>query len=247
MSKLPRDTTVPKSQKRRDAWPTHAQVVYLQRLSAETSNRRWLEVGCGRRFVPSWMPGYQSLGRAMIRDASHAVGLDPCPQSLSDNDGFEHKVCCGVESMPFEDASFDLVTANMVAEHLAAPGDALREIHRVLSIDGRFIFHTPNYAYPLTRLSSWLPDRLKIAAAKRLEKREAPDVFPTFYRLNQVKRIRRLGEAAGFSHVQVDAIDSVPMLWAAPRLSHIECSMMHLLNGLGFRNLRANLIVTMRK
>lgn len=232
---------------KRTMWPTHAQVVYLERLSAETANRRWLEIGCGRVFIPAWMPQHQRLGRVMIQQARHAVGLDPFEDSLQQNDWFENKVCAFVEAMPFEDASFDLVSANMVAEHLEKPQAALREIYRVLAPGGKLIFHTPNFAYPLTRLSAWLPDRVKVAAARRLESRAAPDVFPTHYRLNRVDDIERLASLAGFRCVEIEPIDSVPMLWAVPDLAKIERAMARTLERFGLTGMRANLIVTMTR
>lgn len=48
-----------------------------------------------------------------------------------------------IESMPFEDRSFDLVIANHVLEHVADDNRALAEIHRVLRPGGGAILQTP--------------------------------------------------------------------------------------------------------
>lgn len=49
-----------------------------------------------------------------------------------------------VYNLDFPDASFDCVTFKEVIEHLCRPVDALREINRVLRIDGYLVLTTPN-------------------------------------------------------------------------------------------------------
>jgi ubiquinone/menaquinone biosynthesis C-methylase UbiE len=49
--------------------------------------------------------------------------------------------------LPFRNGAFDLVTANMVVEHVDDCPAFLDDIFRVLAPGGRFIFHTPNYYY----------------------------------------------------------------------------------------------------
>jgi len=49
-----------------------------------------------------------------------------------------------VENLPYPDASFDLVTATEVIEHLEHYRRTLREIHRVLKPGGYCILSTPN-------------------------------------------------------------------------------------------------------
>ena len=49
-----------------------------------------------------------------------------------------------IESLPFADASFDLVTCTEVIEHLEHYRQTLREMHRVLKPAGRLVVTTPN-------------------------------------------------------------------------------------------------------
>jgi SAM-dependent methyltransferase len=48
------------------------------------------------------------------------------------------------QGLPYEDASFDVVTATEVIEHLEHDRDVLREIHRVTKPGGLVILTTPN-------------------------------------------------------------------------------------------------------
>jgi SAM-dependent methyltransferase len=56
------------------------------------------------------------------------------------------------EKTPFEDASFDLVLAVEIIEHLEAPRGFLREIHRILKPGGLVIVTTPNISSLPSRL-----------------------------------------------------------------------------------------------
>ncbi len=49
-----------------------------------------------------------------------------------------------IQGLPFEDASFDLVTCTEVIEHLEHYRETLREMHRVLKPGGTLVLSTPN-------------------------------------------------------------------------------------------------------
>ena len=51
-----------------------------------------------------------------------------------------------VDRLPFDDASFDVVTMLAVLEHLSRPDAMLREIRRVLRPDGRLVLTVPSKA-----------------------------------------------------------------------------------------------------
>jgi len=61
-------------------------------------------------------------------------GLEHPPWSWSVVDGDAHQ-------LPFDDASFDTVTASFTFCSVARPADALLEVRRVLRPGGRFLFH----------------------------------------------------------------------------------------------------------
>ena len=50
------------------------------------------------------------------------------------------------DKLPFENESFDLITANSLIEHINNPSNLLRETKRVLKKDGFFIIVTPDWS-----------------------------------------------------------------------------------------------------
>ncbi len=70
--------------------------------------------------------------------------LDLCPQvvvRLNDEGGFASMG--EITALPFDDHSFDLVTAFDVIEHVEDDGQVFRELTRVLKPEGRLLFSVP--------------------------------------------------------------------------------------------------------
>jgi ubiquinone/menaquinone biosynthesis C-methylase UbiE len=76
-----------------------------------------------------------------------------------------------IQRLPFKDACFDLVTTNVVVEHVSDPGALLAEVHRVLKPRSLFLFHTPNFWSYCTLLAAIIPNRIKIRLAGFLQAR----------------------------------------------------------------------------
>jgi SAM-dependent methyltransferase len=104
--------------------------------------KRVLDAGCGA--------GYGSA--ELARSAEHVVGMDRAPEAIEfaranypgDNLSFEEGSC---EALPHADASFELVVAFEVIEHLEDWRGFLREAHRVLAPNGQLVVSTPNKLY----------------------------------------------------------------------------------------------------
>lgn len=172
----------------RSGWrpsPTIYRELVAERLTPEA---RVLDVGCGRSELLS-----DELARAR-----RAVGIDPDVASLAKNDVLAHRIAATAERLPFDRASFDLVTMAWVVEHLERPVRVSREINRVLDAGGRVAFVTPN----AWNYNAWLiravPNALHPVLTWRLYGREAGDTFPTRYRLNTPGLIDRTLRRIGF-------------------------------------------------
>ena len=208
------------------------------------SSTRWLDVGCGHRAIDSWR-GEQEA--ALVRRAAACVGVDPYVPSLRQHRSFTRLVGGTVSSLPFPDGSFDLVTANMVVEHLDAPQVQFREVARVLSAGGRFVFFTPNRDGYTVRMVRLVPEGLRPRLARWLHGRHAEDVFPTHYRANTERDVRALAAAAGLEMVEMHCLLSFAFFGVVPPLAALELALMRLLMRPSLAAWRPHLLAVLRK
>ncbi len=97
---------------------------------------RLLEVGCGTGLLMSRLRDHEG----------DLLGVDPSPGMLAHaRDRRLDVVQAGAESLPFEDASFDLVYSFKVLPHVEAIGKAMSECTRVLRTGGTALleFYNP--------------------------------------------------------------------------------------------------------
>jgi 2-polyprenyl-3-methyl-5-hydroxy-6-metoxy-1,4-benzoquinol methylase len=151
---------------------------------------RWLDVGCGRQVVPDWAMPF-TRQQELVSSVEMLVGMD-IDDALYEHPLLTYRVKGLGDPMPFRSGSFDLVTANMVIEHVQHPHQFLMEIQRILQPGGRFIFHTPNFHNVVVCIGHFVPDSIKQKLIWVLEKRRAEDIFPTRFELNTVARIRKV-------------------------------------------------------
>jgi len=176
---------------------THPQVYYGRALQRYvTPGIRWLDVGCGYQILPEWALA-EDAQRELVASVASLTGIDVDPR-IAEHPLLTYRVSALGGALPFRDQSFDLITANMVIEHIRQPEKFLADMYRVLRSGGRLLFHTPNFLFWMTFVSYFTPDAIKKPIVWRLERRHADDVFPTHYTLNTPWRIERLARAAGF-------------------------------------------------
>ena len=91
-----------------------------------------LDVGCGPASITADLAERVTPGRVVALDAASGA-LEAARATLRDRGLSEQvEVTCGdVMALPFEDASFDVVHAHQVLQHLADPVGALAEMRRV--------------------------------------------------------------------------------------------------------------------
>ena len=91
-----------------------------------------LDVGCGPASITADLAERVAPGRVVGLDAA-AGALEAARATLSER-GLSEQVeltCGDIMALPFEDASFDVVHAHQVLQHLADPVGALAEMRRV--------------------------------------------------------------------------------------------------------------------
>lgn len=166
-----------------------------------------LDLGAGRG---AWAGTFDDFRRSLVTlkgKCRRVVGVDPDPAVLANPTLDEAHVAAPGAPLPLPDASVDLIVAYAVLEHVAEHERFAAEIGRVLRPGGWFCAWTPNrwgYVGVGARL---VPSALHARLLPRVsphDRRREQDVFPTVYRMNTRRRIRRLFPAAAYedcSHV----------------------------------------------
>lgn len=161
----------------------YSQYLYTNVLESHLSpNIKWLDLGCGHQILSLWRSQREKhlVGNCKML----VVGLDYDLHSLKKHKTIVLRVRGDISKLPFKASAFDLVTSNMVVEHLDSPEIQFKEINRILKPGGTFLFHTPNALSYTTIMSRLVPKKLKDKLVYILEGRKEEDVFDTYYRAN---------------------------------------------------------------
>ena len=123
-----------------DLWNEHfARYLFAARLARR---KRVLDIGCGT--------GYGAAELARV--AASVTGFDSSPEAIALACSAYplpnlHFLVASANAIPFQDASFRLITCFEVIEHLADWRTLLQEAQRLLARGGQFIVSTPNKLY----------------------------------------------------------------------------------------------------
>ena len=178
----------------------HATARFQRWIAARvTPASRVLDLGCGRGGV------VERLGTT-----GEWSGCDPDWCSLK-----EHRTTglwrsqAFSERLPFADATFDIVIASWVLEHLPQPVKTWGEIARVLRPGGRFFFLTPNRRHLIPHLGAWLARirTLQAPLVTAIYRRAAADTFPVYYQANTFAALEYLGVETSLRLVQMEWVD----------------------------------------
>ncbi len=175
---------------------------------------RWVASTCepGARVLNVGAGADVSGGLAPLRQrVPYLVGVDP-DRSVLDNPWLSERHQMTVEEFAIgRSAEFDAIIAVYVLEHVVDPVAFAEACARLLRPGGSFFALTLNITqyfgaatWAMSRLhrSDWLLERLKGDALVHEHH------FPTVYRFNSIRRVRRTCEAAGFSSLELRCYDA---------------------------------------
>ncbi len=214
-----------------------------------TKDVKWLDAGSGWRILGEDLDNIED---ELVASAATVVGTDLTLDSLAKHRNIRLRVCASLESLPFAGGSFDLVTCNMVVEHLPDPLSSFRELTRILSPHGVLILHTPNtlsYLVFLNRtVAKLLPRSLVLRVIQATENRQERDVFPTFYRANSMRKLRQLGRELGLVELSSRVLTAPqPVCRFFAPVALMELLLMRATMSRPFRSFGATLLVAFRK
>ena len=172
-----------------------------QLLKHIDTGTRCLDFGAGRGNVKQM--NFKGI-------AGFVAGIDP-EHAVFDNPYLDDAALLDLRTgmIPYPDASFDVVFADNVMEHVVEPTVMLSEIRRVLKAGGRFLAKTPNKWHYMPIIARLTPTGFH-RFYNRLRGREVIDTFPTQYRCNTATDVRAHAAASGLAVRRIEFIEGRP-------------------------------------
>lgn len=155
-----------------------------------------LDFGAGRGlWATEPLPALHKRLRAFHERVAAVHGVDVDPVVLDNPTLASAQVITPGEALSFPDATFDLVLADHVLEHVAAQDaeGVAAELLRVLKPGGWLAARTPNKWGVIGLGARAVPNELHTRVLRRLQpSRKAEDVFPVRYSMNTRRQLARL-------------------------------------------------------
>jgi len=158
-----------------------------------------LDAGCGRTTP---------VLRKYIGRASSLIGVE-----LVDPTDVPPEITylqSSLTKIPIPNSSVDIIISRSVFEHLDDPSSVYVEFERILKPGGHVIFLTANVWDYATIAARIVPNKLHGRIVSFIEGRAEEDVFPTQYKTNSQRAIRRLCAASGLSLVESKYLSQYP-------------------------------------
>ncbi|WP_431285417.1 class I SAM-dependent methyltransferase [Humitalea sp. 24SJ18S-53] len=173
-----------------------------------------LEIGCGRTAPVLF---------AMKGQAARLIGIDVVDFTVADP-ALELWRSDVTAMTQIADGSVNLAFSRSVMEHIDDVTRAYAEISRVLAPGGTYTFLTPNFWDYASLIAAVVPNALHGRIVRATEGRDEDDVFPTHYKSNTGRAIRRLASTAGLSVERLDYLNQYPAYFRfSPALFHLGC------------------------
>ncbi len=223
----------------------YSQTIYEDVLKENINkNCNWLDLGCGHSILPSWRYNQET---ELVKNAKFLVGLDYDFLSLKKHKTIKSRIRGDITNLPFADNTFDLITSNMVFEHLIEPLTQLSEMYRILKPRGVLLFHTPNLLGYTTILARIVPEIIKDKIIYFLQQRKEKDVFLAYYRINSRRKISKIAQKTGFIVDEIKLIVSSANLVMIPPLVIFELIYIRILMTKRLKAFRTNIIAKLEK
>jgi SAM-dependent methyltransferase len=187
---------------------------------------------------------YRKSLRDLRGEGRRIIGADVDPVVCS-NPWMDESIVIDVASpLPFQNGTFDLILSDSTFEHVEDESWIAAELDRTLKAGGWICARTPNrYGY-VAMANRIMPGRLGNSLVRSAQpERKSQDIFPALYRMNTMRKLRRLFPTSRYDHMTF-AFDSEPRYHFNNRMMFYVLLGLHRLTPRAFRN---TLMVYMRK
>ncbi|MBY0458442.1 MAG: methyltransferase domain-containing protein, partial [Gemmataceae bacterium] len=190
-------------------------------------------------------PDNPKLARQLADRAGRFVGVDPSP-NVFDNPFTRERHQAFIEHY-YPAEAFDLATLRMVAEHVTDPPAVVAALARLVRPGGRVIVFTVDLWSPVTVVSRLVPFGLHYRVKKILWGGEEKDTFPTAYRMNTRRALRKLFARGGFAEAEFAWLDDCSAFGRFRVLNTAELAARAALRRLSLRYPECNLLGVYRR
>jgi SAM-dependent methyltransferase len=153
---------------------------------------------------------YRKSLRDLRGEGRRIVGADVDPV-VCGNPWMDESIVIDIASpLPFPDSTFDLIVSDSTFEHVQDESRIAGELDRILKVGGWICARTPNrYGY-VAIANRIMPGRVGNSLVRSAQPdRKAQDIFPAHYRMNTMRKLRRLFPTSRYNHMSF-AFDSEP-------------------------------------
>lgn len=203
-----------------------------------------VDLGAGRGNIHVDQPdSFRSRLMSFKGRCGRVIGVDLDPAVLSNPSVDEARL---IENgrLPLDDGSVDVVLSDWTFEHVDHPESFAAELTRVVKPGGWVCARTPNRWGYIGIATTLIPNKWHVAMLRILQPhRKEVDVFPTAYKLNTRRALRRYFPPSQWEHV-VYALNGEPAYFGN---STVLWRFVQLLFRMTPPNLGSNLLVFMRK
>lgn len=202
-------------------------VEFYQRIhSLLRPDMKVVDFGAGRGAFLDDPVLYRRRLRQLKDHVDEVIGVDVDASVLENPCLTQAEVITPGERLPFESGSIDLMISDFVFEHVTDPGWAAHEIERVLRPGGWLCVRTPNRWGYIGLGARSVPNRLHAPLLRVFQPgKKERDTFPTSYRLNSPRDLKRHFPEHTFEHI-VYTMNNEPAyfsnwnaMWALVRLA----------------------------
>ena len=188
------ETLTQRLQRRYFAPEDHPYRIYERAVEALLRPEHTLvDGGCGR--TAPVLRKYKHKARRLV--GVDLVEFDPATREP----GIDY-VAASIGDTGLEAESVDLLISRALMEHVEDPAAVFREARRILVPGGHFVYLAPNL-WDYGSLAAWMiPNRMHPWIVARTEGRATEDTFPTYFRANTRRTVRRLARA---SELEIDS------------------------------------------